>query len=66
MPDYFQGDPVTDEIMSKPDEVRNQFFGEWLKRHSLETAWPAVRTVIAKLKEQGVKSFGAVGFCFGG
>lgn len=66
MPDYFQGDPITDDVMSKPDEVRTQIFNEWLKKHSLDTKWPAVRTVIANLTEKGVTFFGAVGFCYGG
>lgn len=66
MPDYFQGDPITDDVMSKPDSVRNSIMGDWLKKHSIETAWPVVRDVIAILKERGITTFGAVGFCYGG
>ncbi len=37
-----------------------------MKKHSADTAWPAVREVMGSLKEIGITDFGAVGFCFGG
>jgi len=63
MPDYFKGDPIPEDALTNPDR---KFDREgWMKKHSADTAWPAVREVMASLKEIGITDFGAVGFCFG-
>lgn len=38
----------------------------WLARHQNEQTRPLIDSVIAVLKDQGVTSFGATGYCFGG
>jgi dienelactone hydrolase len=39
---------------------------KWLPNHLAEQTRPPLDKVIAWLKEQGVKEFGAIGYCFGG
>ena len=41
-------------------------FMQWLTNHGPQHTRPALDSVINALKEQGVKSFAAVGYCFGG
>jgi dienelactone hydrolase len=58
IPDYLNGDPAIDapgfDIM------------KWFGSHTNEFTRPPLDKVIAGLKEQGVVSFGATGYCFGG
>jgi len=41
-------------------------FEQWRPKHGPEHTRPHLDKVINALKEQGVKSFAAVGYCFGG
>jgi dienelactone hydrolase len=40
-------------------------FNAWLVNHGAEVTRPPLDKVIAALKEQGVSTFGASGYCFG-
>lgn len=61
IPDIFKGDPVK----LNPDEGFQ--LPVWLSHHGAERVDPIVEKTIAWLKkEHGVKSLGAVGYCFGG
>ena len=39
---------------------------EWFPNHGADKTRPTLDKVIAGLKEQGITTFGAVGYCFGG
>jgi dienelactone hydrolase len=39
---------------------------DWAKTHGQAQTRPPLDKVIAELKKQGVKEFGAIGYCFGG
>jgi dienelactone hydrolase len=39
---------------------------KWLPNHTAKQIHPILDKVLAAVKEQGVKSVGAIGFCFGG
>ncbi|KAF8628949.1 hypothetical protein AX15_003625 [Amanita polypyramis BW_CC] len=62
-PDYFNGDPAPPDALVKP-EFKWEIM-EWFKSHGPEQTRPPLDKVIAALKEQGVKKFGATGYCFG-
>ena len=38
----------------------------WLGKHGSDVTRPPLDAVIAALKEQGITSFAATGYCFGG
>ena len=38
----------------------------WLAKHPDDKTWAPLRTLLKALKEQGVTTFGATGYCFGG
>jgi dienelactone hydrolase len=40
-------------------------FGAWLGRNGANVTEPVIRKVITALREQGVKRFGALGYCYG-
>ncbi len=62
MMDYFSGDAVpVDYLTQSGFDVK-----AWATRHGREATRPPLDQVIAALKEQGVKDFGATGYCFGG
>ncbi|KAM6492187.1 Alpha/Beta hydrolase fold [Amanita muscaria] len=61
-PDYFSGDPIPLSIFEQGETFdRNA----WKSRHGPEQTRPLLDKVIPALKEQGVKRFGATGYCFG-
>ncbi|KAF5392187.1 hypothetical protein D9757_001374 [Collybiopsis confluens] len=59
--DYFFGDPVPEDAMKSENFDRES----WREQHGYERTRPAVDAVITALKEQGIKAFGATGYCFG-
>jgi len=62
--DYFTGDPVPVEALS--GGAPSFDFATWIGKHGAEQTRPLVDKVIAALKEEGVTTFGATGYCFGG
>lgn len=61
--DYLKGDPASMEGYQKGTFD----LGKWLQSHSpKEVALPLVDKVQDALKEDGVKRFGCVSFCYGG
>ncbi|KAH7924310.1 dienelactone hydrolase [Leucogyrophana mollusca] len=60
-PDYLHGDGVPIDAMETGFDIMT-----WLTRHPTEVIRPILDTVIASLKEQGVTTFGATGYCLGG
>ncbi|KAK7027269.1 hypothetical protein VNI00_015358 [Paramarasmius palmivorus] len=67
-PDYFDGDPVPEEVLTGYETTGTFNFDvvAWFSKHTQETTRPILDKVINSLKEQGVKEFGATGYCFGG
>ncbi|KAF8330524.1 dienelactone hydrolase [Amanita rubescens] len=61
-PDYFNGDPVPVDAL----ESGTFDYKQWKGSHQPEQTRPTLDKVIDALKEQGVTSFAAVGYCFGG
>ncbi|KAI5982710.1 dienelactone hydrolase [Pisolithus marmoratus] len=60
--DYLNGDPVPEyALTSDKYDIR-----VWHANHGDEQTRPNIDKVIAALREQGVKDFGATGYCFGG
>ncbi|EJD49423.1 alpha/beta-hydrolase [Auricularia subglabra TFB-10046 SS5] len=62
MPDYLNDDPITDTMFGNPEWNIGR---DWFPRHTKEFTRPVLDKVIAALKEKGVTSFGAAGYCFG-
>ncbi|PPQ72441.1 hypothetical protein CVT26_003770 [Gymnopilus dilepis] len=62
IPDYFNGDALPTDALAPGSKFDIQ---AWLAKHGAEQTRPPLDKVIAALKEQGVKTFGAVGYCFG-
>ncbi|GJJ11189.1 hypothetical protein Clacol_005421 [Clathrus columnatus] len=59
VPEYLNGDAFpADGDFSK--------LGEWFANHTAVQTRPPLDAVINKLKEEGITSFGATGYCFGG
>uniref|UniRef100_A0ACD5TH19 Uncharacterized protein n=1 Tax=Avena sativa TaxID=4498 RepID=A0ACD5TH19_AVESA len=58
VPDFFNGDPHAPGNTGKP-------FAEWIKEHAPEKGFEKAKPVISALKEQGVSSVGAAGYCWG-
>ncbi|EAU90115.1 dienelactone hydrolase [Coprinopsis cinerea okayama7 len=63
IPDYLNGDPIPADGLN-PGSTFDLM--KWLASHGKEQTRPPLDKVINALKEQGVKTFGAVGYCFGG
>jgi len=59
MPDYLNGDPITEEIYENSREA-------WFGRHSAEQTRPTLDAFIKGLQDNGITNFGASGYCFGG
>ncbi|KIK62366.1 hypothetical protein GYMLUDRAFT_41788 [Collybiopsis luxurians FD-317 M1] len=59
--DYFFGDPMPADAMNSETFDRDA----WRAQHGYDRTRPAVDAVIAALKEKGIQSFGATGYCFG-
>ncbi|TFK25108.1 dienelactone hydrolase endo-1,3,1,4-beta-D-glucanase [Coprinopsis marcescibilis] len=63
IPDYLNGDFVAADAL----DPGSQFdLGAWFAKHGASETRPPLDRVTAGLKEQGVTSFGATGYCFGG
>ncbi|KAJ7147630.1 alpha beta-hydrolase [Mycena crocata] len=62
MPDYLHGDPIPVEAM----EAGTFDIMKWFGGHGTEQTRPPLDKVIAALKADGITSFAAVGYCFGG
>ncbi|KAF6984617.1 hypothetical protein CFC21_088761 [Triticum aestivum] len=58
VPDFLHGDPFVPENADRPIQV-------WIKEHPLGKAFEEAKPVIAALKEQGVSTVGAAGYCWG-
>jgi len=63
IPDYLNGDPIPPEGLN-PGSTFD--IGKWFPNHGPEQTRPALDKVINALKEQGITTFGATGYCFGG
>ncbi|KAF9013563.1 hypothetical protein BDZ89DRAFT_1077074 [Hymenopellis radicata] len=63
MMDYLNGDAVPVDYLMQEGGFD---IPAWVARHGLEVTRPSLDKVIAALKEQGVKDFGAMGYRFGG
>ncbi|KAL1692439.1 dienelactone hydrolase [Schizophyllum commune] len=63
IPDYLNGDPAPANAMAPNSGWNVQ---SWIPSHGPEQTRPPLDKVIAGLKEQGVTTFGAVGYCLGG
>jgi len=59
MPDYLENNPYV--LGSKDFDVH-----KWLASHPVERVHEIVDATIAGLKERGINTFGATGYCFGG
>ncbi|KAJ3964625.1 Alpha/Beta hydrolase protein [Lentinula raphanica] len=62
VPDIFHGDPAPADAL-KPDSTWDLM--SWIKAHGASSARPAIDKVIEGLKNEGVTTFGVVGYCFG-
>ncbi|KAJ7701535.1 dienelactone hydrolase endo-1,3,1,4-beta-D-glucanase [Mycena rosella] len=63
VPDYLHGDGFPTDIMKTPGLLD---LPKWLSTHGTADTPPLLDSVIAALKADGVTSFGATGYCFGG
>jgi len=63
--DVFNGDPIPMSILEL-DDVKKFDWGPWLARHPRAVTRPIIDNVVVALKGQGITSFAAVGYCFGG
>jgi len=63
VPDYLNGDPIAPDAMNPGS---NFDIMTWFPNHTTEKTRPSLDKVINALKEQGIKAFGATGYCFGG
>ncbi|CAN6346939.1 unnamed protein product [Urochloa humidicola] len=59
VPDFLRGDPYTPDNAEKPLPV-------WIESHSPKKGFEEAKPVIAALKEKGMSSVGAAGYCWGG
>ncbi|KAJ7066777.1 dienelactone hydrolase endo-1,3,1,4-beta-D-glucanase [Mycena belliarum] len=69
LPDYLHGDPIPASVMvGVSDAMVGTVFdiGKWFTTHGTADTRPLLDKVIAALKADGVTTFGAVGYCFGG
>jgi dienelactone hydrolase len=82
MPDYLHGDPIPVEYMTaKVHALFINVAGQadsrssyqtpfdtdaWFKTHGPGDTRPLLEAVIAALRAEGVTTFGATGYCFGG
>lgn len=63
VPDYLNGDPIPPDALN-PGQTFDIM--KWFPTHTQEFTRPTLDKVIAALKEEGVTTFGATGYCFGG
>lgn len=66
IPDIFAGDPVPAEVITHPDPSKPFDFGSWFGGHGDAQTLPIIEKVIEALKQEGITSIGATGYCFGG
>ncbi|KAJ7780157.1 dienelactone hydrolase endo-1,3,1,4-beta-D-glucanase [Mycena maculata] len=64
IPDYLHGDPIPVDAMGPGKDF--DIAGWFGRGHTTEQTRPLLDKVIAGLKAEGVTTFGAVGYCFGG
>ncbi|KAF8579943.1 alpha/beta-hydrolase [Ramaria rubella] len=61
-PDILNGDPVPNGALNSPSFD----LARWFARHGAATTHPVLDGVVKALKDQGITSLAAVGFCIGG
>ncbi|KAJ7708959.1 Alpha/Beta hydrolase protein [Mycena rosella] len=62
LPDYLHGDAIPEDAMN----AGTFDIGKWFATHGTADTRPLLDSVITALKADGVTSFGATGYCFGG
>ncbi|KAK4048691.1 hypothetical protein OIV83_004661 [Microbotryomycetes sp. JL201] len=60
--DYLNGDPVPENGLNDP----NFDLGKWIGKHGADVTRPHIDNVMKALKDKGVTTLAASGFCFGG
>jgi len=63
VPDILHGDPIPTDAFNPGS---NFDIGKWFATHGADQTRPIIDKVVAALKAEGVSSFAAVGYCFGG
>jgi len=63
VPDYLNGDPIPPDALK---EGSGFDIMKWFPSHGAAQTRPTLDNVIKALKEQGITTFGATGYCFGG
>ncbi|KAJ3676541.1 hypothetical protein LUZ60_003953 [Juncus effusus] len=58
VPDFIHGDPFEAEVPSRSFQI-------WFQSHSTDKGFEEAKPVIAALKEKGINSVGAAGYCWG-
>ncbi|KAF7357113.1 Dienelactone hydrolase endo-1,3,1,4-beta-D-glucanase [Mycena sanguinolenta] len=64
VPDMFNDDPVPIDAFP-PNSPSTFDLPKWLSSHTRQHIRPAIDSVVAALKEQGVTAFGGTGYCIG-
>ncbi|KAI0053183.1 dienelactone hydrolase endo-1,3,1,4-beta-D-glucanase [Auriscalpium vulgare] len=62
-PDLFEGDPIPENRLTpdgKPFDM-----AKWRSAHGFDVTRPRVQALLDGLKEQGVVTYGATGYCYG-
>ncbi|KIY44996.1 alpha/beta-hydrolase [Fistulina hepatica ATCC 64428] len=63
IPDYLNGDPIPPDAMGPGNGFD---INKWFVNHGKEQTRPTLDKAIAGLREQGVTTFAASGYCYGG
>ncbi|KDR67622.1 hypothetical protein GALMADRAFT_257847 [Galerina marginata CBS 339.88] len=63
VPDYLNGDPIPPDALNPGSDFDIM---KWFPGHTQGKTRPPLDKVINALKEQGITTFGATGYCFGG
>jgi dienelactone hydrolase len=63
VPDYLNGDPIPADAMG-PGKTYD--LAKWFVNHTQAQTRPTLDKVIEALKKEGVTTFGATGYCYGG
>ncbi|KAG5651122.1 hypothetical protein H0H81_009774 [Sphagnurus paluster] len=66
IPDYLNGDPIPADALLQPGAPGSFDTEGCFAKHSLAVTRPPLDKVIAALKEEGVTTFAATGYCLGG
>ncbi|KAF8592232.1 dienelactone hydrolase [Ramaria rubella] len=64
--DLFDGDPIPLAIFEDKASRASFDIEGWIQRHDELVTRPILDSVIAALKERGIREFAAIGYCFGG